>query len=306
MLMTMALPTGLDLDLLRTFVIIAEEQSFTRAADRVGRTQSAVSLQMQRLESVLGQTLLERSKGNTVILSAQGLALLSRAEEILKLNDDIVQSLRQKPAQTLVRFGMAEEIPNQFLSRVLERFSQVAPSIDVQVTSAPSCALAAHLKLGALDLIVIEDGLAPRQWPAIELWRQRLLWVTSVTHNQHLRDPLPVAFSPSECQFRPPWLAECLWHGFAVRALEQSKRKYRRVSTSNTTAGNLAAATAGLAVTATMSLSDLPAGLRAVRSDEGLPPLPEVSILMLKLRDVNQPMTDMLADLVQELSAQKT
>ena len=304
--MTMALPTGLDLDLLRTFVIIAEEQSFTRAADRVGRTQSAVSLQMQRLESVLGQTLLERSKGNIVILSTQGLALLSRAEEILKLNDDIVQSLRQKPTQTIVRFGTAEEIPNHFLSRMLERFSQMAPSIELKVTLAPSCALAAKLKLGELDLIIIEDGLAPRQWPAIELWRQRLLWVTSETHNQHLRDPLPLALSPSECEFRPPWLVECLWHGFAIRALEQSQRKYRQVSTANTTAGHLAAASAGLAVTATMSIADLPAGLRAVGPDEGLPPLPEVSILMLKLRDVSQPMTDKLADLIQELSAQKT
>lgn len=302
--MIMALPTGLDLDLLRTFVIIAEEQSFTRAADRVGRTQSAVSLQMQRLETVLGQTLLERSKGNTVVLSAQGLALLSRAEEILKLNDDIVQSLRQKPTQTTVRMGTAEEIPNKFLSKMLEQFSHMAPSVELKVTLAPSCALAAKLKLGELDLIIVEDGLAPRQWPAIELWRQRLLWVTSDSHNQHLRDPLPLALSPSECEFRPSWLTECLWHGFAVRALEQSNRKYRQVSTSNTTAGHLAAASAGLAVTATMSIADLPPGLRAVRPDEGLAALPEVSILMLKLRDVSQPMTDMLADLIQELASE--
>jgi DNA-binding transcriptional LysR family regulator len=305
MLMTMALPTGLDIDLLRTFVIIAEEQSFTRAADRVGRTQSAVSLQMQRLESALGQTLLERSKGNTVVLTDLGLALLTRAEEMLKLNDDIVQSLRQKPAQTIVRFGIAEEIPNQFLSRIFQRFSQLAPSVEVQVTSDLSCALAAKLKLGELDLIIVEDGLAPRQWPAIELWRQRLLWVTSETHDQHLRDPLPLALSPSECQFRPPWLTECLWRGFAVRALDQCNRKYRHVSTSNSTAGQLAAAAAGLAVTATMSIADLPAGIRIVRPDEGLPMLPEVSILMVKVRDVSQPMTDMLADLIQELSSEK-
>ena len=119
----------------------------------------------------------------------------------------------------------------------------------------------------------------PILWPAFELWRQR---------------------------FRPAWLTECLWHGLAVRALEQSNRNYRKVATSNTTAGLLAAASAGLAVTATMSIADLPAGLRAVRPDEDLPPLPEVSILLLKLRDVSQPMTDILANLIQELSAQKT
>jgi len=301
--MAMALPTGLDLDLLRSFVIIAEEKSFTRAAERVGRTQSAISLQMQRLEAVLGQTLLERGKGNAVVLSVQGFTLLTRARDILKLNDDIMQSLRARPSQGVVRLGIAEEIPNHFLAQIFERFSQVAPSIEVQVTTALSCALAAKLKLGELDLVVLEDGLAPRQWPAVELWRQRLHWITSETHNQHLSDTLPLALSPNECQFRPPWLTDCLWRGLAVHALEQSGRKYRLVTTSSSTAGQLAAVVAGLAVTATMSLSDLPVGLRAVEPHEGLPQLPEVAFLMLKLRDVSQPATDLLAEILREIPA---
>ena len=90
----MGVPLGFDLDLLRSFVAIAEERSFTRAAARVGRTQSAVSLQMQRLEGLLGQTVIVRGKGGAVELNNEGLHLLERARELLMLNDDIMRSMR--------------------------------------------------------------------------------------------------------------------------------------------------------------------------------------------------------------------
>lgn len=93
----MGVPAGLDLDLLRSFVAIAEEGSFTRAAERVGRTQSAVSLQMQGLEGVLGQIVIVRGKGGSVELNQQGRYLLDRARELLALNDDVMRSMRAAP-----------------------------------------------------------------------------------------------------------------------------------------------------------------------------------------------------------------
>jgi adenylate cyclase len=86
----MAARPSLDIDLLRSFVLIAEGESFTRAAERVGRTQSAVSLQMQRLESLVGHRLFERSRGAGVRLTPEGGYLLERARELLSLNDDIL------------------------------------------------------------------------------------------------------------------------------------------------------------------------------------------------------------------------
>lgn len=293
--MGMGLPLGLDIDVLRSFVIIAEEKSFTRAADRVGRTQSAVSLQMQRLESLLGHTVLTRGKGGSVELNQQGLYLLGRARELLDLNDDIVKSVRAAPVHGTLRFGVAEEIASHYLPRILEQFMQVAPSVEVQLIFAVSCALGIKLKNNELDLAIIEGGVEPRQWPAVEVWRSPLQWITSDIHNQHLQDPLPVSLSPDECPWRPSWMQECLWRGMATRALDQASRKFRVVSTSGSTAGQLATAQAGLTVVASLATNGLPSGLRAVRADEGLPELPITRFLLMKAKSPRQPVTDLLA-----------
>lgn len=292
--MGMANLPGLDLDLLRSFVIIAEEKSFTRAAERVGRTQSAVSLQVQRLEGLLGQKLFDRGKGGSIELTAQGQYLVGRAQEILALNDDILKSIRAAPVHGTVRLGIPDEVSGRYLSRILERFAEQAPGIEVSVTAAASCQLAAQFKNGELDLVILDRGLEPRQWPAEEIWRQPMRWITSDYHRQHLRDPLPLVVSPAECPFRPPWLAQCLSRAIALGALDTAGRAYRIVNSASTTAGQFAAVSAGLAVASSMATWALPPGLRVVREDEGLPPLPDASYLVLKAKDPRQPMTDML------------
>jgi DNA-binding transcriptional LysR family regulator len=299
--MTMGVPAGLDLDLLRSFVAIAEEGSFTRAANRVGRTQSAVSLQMQRLEGVLGQIVIVRGKGGSVELNQQGHYLLERARELLALNDDVMRSMKAAPVHGTIRLGIAEELSTRHLPRILDRFSHVAPSVEVEVQIAGSCLLALKLKNAELDLALLRSGLEPRQWPSVEIWRSATKWVTSDTHRQHLRDPLPLTTSPSGCPWRPAEYSECPWRGMTFQALEQAGRSYRIVSTSATTAGQLAATHAGLAVTSALADIPLQEGLRIVRPDEGLPDLPECRYLMLKAREPRQPMTDILADQVRDV-----
>lgn len=296
----MGVPAGLDLDLLRSFIAIAEEGSFTRAAERVGRTQSAVSLQMQRLESVLGQILIVRGKGGSVELNQQGRYLLDRARELLALNDDLMRSMRAAPVHGTIRLGIAAELSEQHLPKILDRFAQVAPAVEVEVEIATSCLLAVKLKNGELDLVLLRSGLEPRQWPAVEIWRSPTRWITSNLHRQHLRDPLPLSTSPAGCQWRPD-NGECPWRGMAFRALEQAARSYRIVSTSATTQGQLAAAQAGLAVTSALEGDRLLEGLRIVGRDEGLPELPDCHYLMLKARDPRQPMTDILAAQVHDV-----
>jgi DNA-binding transcriptional LysR family regulator len=302
-LIAMGIPAGLDLDLLRSFVAIAEEGSFTRAAERVGRTQSAVSFQMQRLEGVLGQIVIVRGKGGSVELNQQGRYLLDRARELLALNDDVMRSMRAAPLHGTIRLGVAAELSEQHLPKVLDRFAQVSPAVEVEVEIAQSCLLALKLKNGELDLVLLRTGLEPRQWPAVEIWRSRTIWVTSATHQQHLRDPLPVSTSPAGCQWRPTEYGECPWRAMVFRALEQAGRSYRIVSTSATTQGQMAAAQAGLAVTSTLAEDRLLEGLRIVRADEGLPELPDCRYLMLKGRDPRQPMTDILATQVHDVFA---
>lgn len=297
----MGVPAGLDLDLLRSFIAIAEEGSFTRAAARVGRTQSAVSLQMQRLEGVLGQVVIVRGKGGSVELNQQGQYLLQRAVELLALNDDIMRSMQATPVHGTVRLGVAEQLSVQQLPRILDRFAHVAPAVEVEVEISASCSLALKLKNGELDLALLTAGLEPRLWPAVEIWRCPTRWITSDTHNQHLEDPLSLSTSPGNCPFLPVEDSECQWRALAIRALSQGGRKYRIVSTSTTTRGQLAAVQAGLAVTCALAEEPLLDGLRSVRPDEGLPDLPDTRFLMLKGRTPRQPMTDMLAAQVHEV-----
>ena len=290
----MAPTPALDLDLVRTLVLIAEEKSFTRAAERVGRTQSAVSLQVQRLEALVGRTLIARGKGGRVELTAHGEDLVSRGRALLALNDEIIQSVHARKAHAAVRLGFSEARTRPSLPDILARFAEAQPTTTVEIiTRGASCELVPMFKAGELDLLVCDGGHEPRQWPAVELWRTRLEWITSDAHKRYLDDPLPLSLSPGNCPLRPPWLDECIWRGAALRALERAGRRYKIVATSDSTAGQLAAVQAGIAVTLATSIG-LPEGLRPTRPDEGLPELPEVSLLLLKAREPRQPATDAL------------
>ncbi len=171
--MGMAVPSSFDLDVLRSFVAIAEEKSFTRAAARVGRTQAAVSLQVQRLEGMLGKVVIVRGKGGSVELNPEGLYLLERARELLALNDEIMRSMHATPVHGTIRLGISVELSARFLPRILDRFAHAAPSVEVEVEANASCALALKLKNAELDLAIMRDGLQPRQWPLLMNLRAR-------------------------------------------------------------------------------------------------------------------------------------
>ena len=133
----MGVPAGLDPDLLRAFVLIAEEGSFTRAARLVGRTQSAVSMQVQRLEGLLGQTLLERGRGGAVRPTVHGQRLLGEARELLALHDRIWRGFRTPTVQGTVRLGTPDDYALRYLPQILTRFAAAHPAVDVEVLCLP-------------------------------------------------------------------------------------------------------------------------------------------------------------------------
>jgi DNA-binding transcriptional LysR family regulator len=278
---------GLDPDLLRTFVFIAEEGSFTRAAQRVGRTQSAVSMQVQRLETLLGERLISRGKGGSVQLTPHGQFLLVRAREVLQLNDQIWTSFRAPTVYGTVRLGTPDDYALRYLPNILRRFAESHPSVQVDVLCLPSSDLVERLREGELDLTLCSEGMEPVGWPALPLWRGPLSWITSTRYTPHRQDPLPVALAAEHCN----------WRLAAIRALEGSGRRYRMAYRSATQIGSHAPVLAGLAVTVSTT-SWLPEGLRPVRPEEGLPALPEFGILMLKGADARQPVTDALASYI--------
>ncbi|HEY3846049.1 MAG TPA: LysR substrate-binding domain-containing protein [Acetobacteraceae bacterium] len=275
---------GLDPDLLRSFVLIAEGQSFTAAASLVGRTQSAVSMQVKRLEDLLGQPLLNRGKGGAVELTPHGRYLLEHARQILALNDSVMATFRTPLMSGTVRLGSPDDYALAYLPPILKRFAETHPAVQVDVRCSPSGELQRSLKAGDLDLTLLSNGHQPPDWPAVELWRGPLVWVTSTRFSPHRQDPLPLALASGH---------GCDWADAAVRSLEQSGRRYRIAYTSASQIGTHAPVVAGLAVTVS-TLSWLPEGLRPVRPDEGLPKLAEFGILMLKAKLPRQPVTDAL------------
>jgi DNA-binding transcriptional LysR family regulator len=273
-----------DPDLLRSFVLIAEGRSFTDAAMLVGRTQSAISMQVKRLEDLLGQPLLNRGKGGTVELTPHGRYLLEHARQILALNDSVMATFRTPLMSGRVRLGSPDDYALAYLPAILKRFAETHPAVQVDVRCSPSGELQRSLKAGELDLTLLSDGHAPADWPTVELWRGPLVWVTSTRYSPHRQDPLPLALASGH---------GCDWADAAIRALEQTGRRYRVAYTSASQIGSHAPVVAGLAVTVS-TLSWLPEGARPVRPDEGLPKLPEFGILMLKAKLPHQPVTDAL------------
>ncbi len=283
--MVMRMHPTLDPDLLRAFVCIAEDGSFTRAAQRVGRTQSAVSMQVQRLEAQLGQRLLSRGKGGVVSLTPHGQFLLGRARDLLAMNDDIWTSFKLPVMQGTVRLGTPDDYALRYLPQILMRFAEAHPSVQVDVMCLPSSQLVDRLRDGELDLTLCSEGHEPAGWPTVTLWHGPLTWITSIKHAPHRQDPLPVALAADHCT----------WRMAAVRALEGAGRRYRIAYQSATQVGTHAPVLAGLAVTVS-TVSWLPEGLRVMRPDEGLPALPAFGILLLRGPEARQPVTDALAE----------
>jgi len=280
----MRIPQSLDPDLLRAFVLIAEGRSFTRAAALLGRTQSAISMQVKRLEEQLGHPVLQRSKGGSVDLTPHGDYLLGRARELLTLNDEVLATFRAPAMSGTVRLGTPDDYAFRYLPPILARFARSHPAVDVDVLCASSSSLATRLQEGELDLTLLTEGQEPPGFISLPLWRGPLNWITSVRHPVHRQTPLPLALAHENCS----------WRRAALRALDGAGRPYRVAYVSGTQVGTQAPVLAGLAITVS-TLSWLPDGLRPLRADEGLPPLPQFGIMLLKGLGASQPVTDALA-----------
>lgn len=270
----LALPPGLDPDLLRAFVLIAEGGSVTRAAARVGRTQSAVSMQIKRLEDFLGKPLLLR-QGRGLTPTPHGAWLLDRARQVLALNDQIVAGFWEPALVGHVRLGVPDDYALRWLPSILADFAQTHPAVEVEVVCFNSEALAQQMDAGRLDLALLTEGHAAPGWMGQEVWRGPLRWVGSARHAAHRRDPLPLVLAH----------AGCTWRAAALDALEDSGRACRVTYNSATQAGCFALALAGLGITVSTT-APLPEGLAWLGAADGLPPLSAMGIELLQSRSV--------------------
>lgn len=277
----------LDLALLRSFVALIDCGSIQLAADRVGRSQSAVSMQIKRLEEDVGRPLFQR-EGRNLRPNPAAQNLLLYARRLLRLSDEAVASLRQTEAAGVVRLGLPEDYAAYLLTPTLARFGQDYPLAEIELTFESSPGLLRLLESGKLDLALVTRD--PRQ-PFAVLRRERFVWVASPEHGAWLRDPLPVAL----------FEAGDLARRFAVEALQVADRCYRVVSTTHSLLGLITVAQAGLAVVGLVE-SSLPAGLKRLGEAEGLPALPVFDLSLVPGPGEPSPLAQLLHDtLVRDL-----
>ena len=254
-------------DLIRSFLALAEMGSVTGAAERLGRTQSAVSMQLRRLEEGAGQPLFTRQPRG-VALTPAGVRLMPFARQVVALLDQAGQEMRGLPLARPLRIGLPPEYCETLLPCILERFAPLFPQVEVTVRSDYSTPSLAALERGELDLAVVFDGVArPGQGEVLAM--DPTVWVTSLHHNQHLRHPLPIAV----------YLGSCWCDTHMRGGLEQRGIAYREAFACDTTPGFWAALRSGLAVVA-LARSTIPEGCRELTEADGFP-LVDASCLML-------------------------
>lgn len=251
---------NIPMDLLRTFVTAIDHGSFTRAADLVGRTPSAVSLQIKRLEEALNTVLFQRNAHN-LNLTAEGRTVAEHARRILALNDQIIASLRQPTVAGRVRLGAPHEYTASLLPDFLGKFAQSHPNVMLEVTSDLSKNLLRRQQAGEFDLVIAlhedsaEDG-------GTSIHNEPLVWVGSEDHSGHTRTPLPLVLAPPPCIYRTRML----------RGLNQDERACRIVYLSSSYNGISAAVQAGIGITV-MAASTIPPRTKILTEADGLPTL---------------------------------
>lgn len=261
----------LELDLLHTFVAVAEAGSLTRAASRVGRSQPAVSLQMQRLEATLGCRLMERSPRRMTLTDA-GETLLSYGRRIIALSDEAVAQLTEPAVQGVVRLGTPEDFATFHLSGVLEAFARAHPTIALEVTTDLTLNLLERFHAGDFDLVLVKrDPSAPAE--GVRVWREPLVWVCAErqaeTFGAHARET-PLVVSPAPCVYRKR----------AQTALDAAGRRWRVAYTSTSLAGTQAAVRAGLGV-AVLPRNMVPPEFAVLGAANGLPNLHDAEVALL-------------------------
>ncbi|MEE7502010.1 LysR substrate-binding domain-containing protein [Methylobacterium mesophilicum] len=287
----MAVRTNLDMDVLRTFVTGFELGSFARAADWLGRSQSALSTQLRKLEEQVGQPLVQKA-GRGLALTPAGESMLGYAKRLLELNDEAVDRLRGTELEGWARLGLAQDFAESWLPAVLKRFSRAYPRVRVEVQVGLGAQLVEKAVKGDLDVALVwgDVGDAPHARRVTEVpihWIGRPDWPGLASLG---REPLPFA------AFAPP----CTFRSAAVSALDGKGLPWRLVFTSPSLSGLWAAAEGGLGITARTAIG-LPKSLGVLDPDAtGLPPLPNAQLALHQAEAELSPAVARLTDILLE------
>lgn len=257
---------NLDLDLLRTFVAVADLNTFAASAAAVCRTQSAVSQQMQRLEQLVGKELFARH-GRNKLLTEHGIQLLGYARKILRFNDEACMSLMFSNLQGVLTLGASDESADTILPFLLNRISSVYPKLALDVSVKRNAFMVEMLKENEVDLVVTTHR--PGQFDSLTLRTSPTHWYCAAEYVLQKGEPIPLVLLDDPSPFRDMVLA----------ALNEAGIPWRLAYVASTLPAVRAAVKAGLGVTA-RPVEMMSPDLRVLGQSEGLPSLPDTEYLL--------------------------
>jgi len=284
--------TNLEIELLRTFIAFADTGSFKQASKLVFRSQPAVSMQMKRLEDLVGKQLFTK-KGRDLVLTEAGLNMVTHARQLLQMHDNIVDDLHGQKIDGKVRLGIPDDYAMLFLPNILKRFAAAHPDVALDVKSSGSNILSARLNKGELDIAILAVRAPDKD--DIILRKDPIVWVTAKDDVTHTKRPLNLALFLDDSPIDKNTLA----------ALQKNKTKdetpfdYRVVLESKSWAVLTIAALSGFAV-ATMAKSVVVPGLQILSEDEGFPSLGLIYIVMRATPDTQSIATSYLAQRIMD------
>lgn len=259
------MPVNVPTDLLRSFVTVVDLGSFTRAAEALGRTQPAVSLQIRRLEDLLRSQLIN-TEGRQIRLTDAGMALGPYARQILRLNDDIVAYYANESLSGWIRVGVPTDFSNDFLLGAITRFAATHPDVKIEMESHLSKDLRQQLTTDRLDLVV---AIAPTKDEAFLVNSATItpVWAVAEDFRWDKRLPLPLIRHPDPCEY-----AERMRNSMRI-----ARKNWKTVLVSGDVSGIQAAINAGIGASALTQATMLP-GMRVGSEEEGFPPLTPLRI----------------------------
>lgn len=259
---------NIDTVSLQIFSAVAETGSFTKAGERVGRTQSAISQQIAKLEALFGKTLFIRDK--TLTLTHDGDILLAYARKLLQIQQELFEHFKEPELAGEIKFGMPEDFASVYLSDVLSEFSQIHPRVFLNVECDLTLNLFDRFKKKYFDMVLVKMS-KPQDFPfGVNVYTEELEWVAAKKFTMQKKNPIPLILSPQPCVYRAS----------AIEALEKKGMKWRLVFSSPSYAGTIAAVKAGLGVTV-LPRTMIPESLSAYPRRQ-LPHLKNTHITLLK------------------------
>lgn len=260
----------LQLDWLKCFVAVVDAGSLSGAAGEVHRSQSAVSMQLKKLEDALGHRLLERD-ARKLQLTPEGQTLLGYARRILDLHAEAQVVLKGEELTGRVRLGVPDDYAAKYLTPVLKRFAPRHSGVEIELDCEQSTSLIPRVASGDLDLALVSRDHSRR---GTLLFHEPMVWVGSAQFELWRRDPLPIAVYEDTSLARRS----------AINSLAQQGRRYKVVYNSSSLAGQIAAVESGLAV-AVLTQCSAPGHLQILGREQGLGPLEPMEVAVYRSRD---------------------